>query len=89
MHIQTPFIFASTFALGVWRSAGLRLPARCGLARGFVVFLGSGSYPTWASSSVFRSVWPVLARPFSCVRSNPSLKPTRILRAAYLVRWAS
>jgi hypothetical protein len=86
MHIQNPFTFASAFALGVWRFAGLRLIACRGLARGFMVFLASGSYSTWASSSVFRSVWPVLACPFSCVGSNPSLKPTRILRAAYLVR---
>jgi hypothetical protein len=86
MNIQNPFTFASAFALGVWRSVGLRLLACWGLALGFVVFLASGSYPTWAGSSVFRSVWPVLSRPFSRVRSNPSLKPTRILRAAYLVR---
>jgi hypothetical protein len=86
MNIQNPFTFASVYALGVWRSAGLRLLACRGLARSFVVFLASGSYPTWASRSVFRSVWPVLSRPFSCAGSNPSLKPTRILRAAYLVR---
>jgi hypothetical protein len=86
MHIQNPFTFASVCALGVGRCAGLRLLAYWGLARGFMVFLASGSYPTWASSSVFRSAWPVLLRPFSCAGSNPSLKPTRILRAAYLVR---
>jgi hypothetical protein len=86
MNIQAPFTFASACALGVWHSAGLRLIACWGLARGFMVFLASGSYPTWASSSVFRSAWPVLPRPFSCAGSNPSLKPTRILRAAYLVR---
>jgi hypothetical protein len=86
MNIQNPLTFASACALGVCRSAGLRLRAYWGLARGFVVVLASGSYPIWASSSVFRSVWPVLARPFSCAGSNPSLKPTRILRAAYLVR---
>ena len=86
MHIHNPFTFASAFALGVWRSVGLRLLACWGLSRGFVLFLASGSYPTWASSSVFRSLRPVLARPFSCAGSNPSLKPTRILRAAYLVR---
>jgi hypothetical protein len=86
MHIQNPFAFASTFALDIWRSVGLRLIACRGLARGFIVFLASDSYSTWASSSVFRSIWPVFARPFSCAGSNPSLKPTRILRAAYLVR---
>ena len=86
MHIQNPFTLASAFALGVLCSAGLRLLARWGLARGFMVFLAAGSYLTLASSSVFRSVWSVLARPFSCAGSNPSLKPTRILRAAYLVR---
>jgi hypothetical protein len=86
MHIQKPSTFASACALGVWRSVGLRLIVCWGLVRGFVVFLASGSYPILASSSVFRSVRPVLARPFSCTGSNPSLKPTRILRAAYLVR---
>jgi hypothetical protein len=86
MHIQNPFTFASAYALGVWRCAGLRLLACWGLAHGFLVFLASGSYPTWSSSSVFRSMWPVLPRPFSYAGSNPSLKPTRILRAAYLVR---
>ena len=86
MHIHNPFNLANAFALDVWRSVGLRLLAFWGLARGFVAFLASSSYPTWASSSVFRSVWPVLSRPFSCAGSNPSLKPTRILRATYLVR---
>jgi hypothetical protein len=86
MNIQTLFTFARAYALGVWCSAGLRLLACWGLARGFVVFLATGSYPTWASSSVFRSAWPVLPCSFSCAGSNPSLKPTRILRAAYLVR---
>ncbi|WP_404303166.1 DUF1010 domain-containing protein [Alicycliphilus denitrificans] len=28
----------------------------------------------------------MLSRPFYCARPNPALKPTRILRAAYLVR---
>ena len=86
MHIHAPFTFASAIALGVWRFVGLRLHTCCGPVRGFLVFLVSGSYPTWASSSVFRSAWPVLPRPLSCTGSNPSLKPTRMLRAAYLVR---
>jgi hypothetical protein len=86
MNIQTLFTFASAYALGVWCSAGLRLRAYWGLARSFVVVLASGSYPIWASSSVFRSVRPVLARPFSCAGSNPAVKRIRLRRPAYLVR---
>jgi hypothetical protein len=86
MHIQNPFTFANALALGVWRSVGIRLLACWGLARGCMVFLASGSYPASARSSGFSSVWSVFARHFSCAGSTPSLKPTRILRAAYPVR---
>jgi hypothetical protein len=86
MHIKNPFTFASACALGVGRCAGLRLLAYWGLARGFMVFLASGSYPTWASSSVFRSARPVLPRPFSSAGSNPAVKRIRLRRPAYLVR---
>ena len=72
MHIQNPFTFATAFTLGVWRFGGLRLVVCWGLVRGFLVFFASGSYLTWASSSVFSSIRPVLARLFSCAGSNPS-----------------
>ncbi|WP_368921769.1 DUF1010 domain-containing protein [Comamonas aquatica] len=39
-----------------------------------------------ASSSAFRSSWPVRSLSFLRFASNPALKPTRILRAAYLFR---
>lgn len=86
MNIQAPFTFASAFALGVWRCIGLRLFSCRGLARGFVVFLASGSYPTCASSSCFRSALPVLPRTFSPDVSNPAVKRIRLRRPAYLVR---
>ena len=86
MQLQNPFTIASAFALGVWGFAGLRLLACWGLAHSFVVFLASSHYPIWASSSVFRSTWPVLARLFSPAVSNTAVKRIRLRRPAYQVR---
>ena len=65
--------------------AGLRL----GVLRQFQAFLASSPCAPSAGSSGFRSPWPVRSLSFLRFGSNPALKPTRILRAAYLVRWAS
>ena len=62
--------------------AGLRL----GVLRQFQAFLASSSCTASAGSSCFRSPWPVRSLSFLRFGSNPALKPTRILRAAYLVR---
>ena len=86
MNIQAPFTFASVYSLWVWCFAGLRLRAVVGAFGKLWGFLASGPYFTGASSCCFKSQWPLLLWPFSCVGSNPALKPTRILRAAYLVR---
>ena len=82
MHIQAPFTFASVYQLGVLRSLGLRLRG----LRQFQAFLASGPCAASSSSSGFRSPWPVRSLSFLRFGSNPALKPTRILRAAYLVR---
>ena len=96
MNIQTPFTLASVYPLGVWRSLGLRLRG----LRQFQAFLasspcaasassyyfGSAAPPRWRSAfsqfvPVAKSKLPVLAS-----GSNISVKPTRILRSAYLAR---
>ncbi|MBZ0226697.1 MAG: DUF1010 domain-containing protein [Comamonas sp.] len=82
MFIQTAFNFSSVVQRWVCRFSGLRLLS----SRGFLVFLASGPCAASAGSSGFRSPWPVRSRSFLCFGSNPVLKPTRILRAAYLVR---
>nr|AGY30867.1 hypothetical protein [uncultured bacterium] len=82
MNIQAPFTFASVHLLGVWRSFGLRLRG----LRQFQAFLASSLCTASAGSSCFRSLWPVRSLSFLRFGSNPALKPTRILRAAYLVR---
>ncbi|WP_453932527.1 DUF1010 domain-containing protein [Acidovorax temperans] len=82
MHIQAPFTFASVYPPGVWRLLGLRL---CGLCQ-FQAFLASSPCAASASSSAFCSPWPVRSLSFLRFGSNPALKPTRMLRAAYLVR---
>ncbi len=82
MPIPSPFTFASGFPLGAWQRAGLRLRA----LRGFGVFSASGATPISAGSFSFGSVWPVLARFLQPVGSNPSVKPIRLRRPAYLVR---
>ncbi len=82
MNIQTPFALASVYPLGVWRSLGLRLHG----FRQFQAFLASSPCAASAGSSGFRSPWPVRSLSFLRFGSNPALNPTRILRAAYLVR---
>ncbi|WOO31200.1 DUF1010 domain-containing protein [Diaphorobacter limosus] len=82
MNIQTPFTLASVRPLGVWRLLGLRLHG----LRQFQAFLAYSPCPVSASSYFFRSPWRVRSLSFLRFGSNPALKPTRILRAAYLVR---
>ena len=82
MFIQTAFNFSGVVQRWVCRFSGLRLLA----LRRFPAFLASSHFLVSASSYCFRS--PLLVRSHSFLRfgSNPALKPTRILRAAYLVR---
>ncbi len=82
MNIQAPFTFESVYPLGVWRLLGLRLRRLCQ----FQAFLACSPCAASVGSSGFRSLWPVRSLSFLRFGSNPALKPTRILRAAYLVR---
>ena len=96
MFIQTAFNFSSVVQRWVYRLSGLRLVA----LRWFVVFLASGPCTASASSYCFRSAvpprWrcafsqfvPVAKSKLSVLASgsNISVKPTRILRSAYLAR---
>ena len=82
MNIHAPFTFPSVVSLGVWRSLGLRLRAVVVALGELLVFLASSPYFTRAGSSGFRSPWLVQSLLFSCVGSNPALKPTRLRRSA-------
>ena len=82
MNIQAPFTLASVYPLGVWRLLGLRLHG----LRQFQAFLASSPCAVSAGSSGFHSPWLLRSHSFLRFGSNPALKPTRILRAAYLVR---
>ena len=96
MLIQTVFIFSSVVQRLVCRLSGLRLLA----LHWFLVFLASGPCVANASSYRFCSaVPPRWRRAFSQLvpvtksklsvlasGSNISVKPTRILRSAYLAR---
>ncbi|WP_144425085.1 DUF1010 domain-containing protein [Acidovorax sp. MR-S7] len=96
MLIQTAFNFSSVVQRWVCRFSGLRLH---GLRR-FPVFLASGPCVASASSYCFGSAAPPRWRcafsqfaPVAKFRlsvlasgSNISVKPTRILRSAYLAR---
>ena len=98
MNIQAPFTLASVYPLGVWRSLGLRLRRLCQ----FQAFLASSPCAASASSYRFCSAvpprWccafsqfaPVAKFRLSVLASGPniSVKPTRILRSAYLARYA-
>ena len=77
-----PFAFASVNPLGIWRSLGLRLRGVCK----FQVVLASSPFTVGASSYGFHIARPMWSCPFLRFGSNPALKPTRMLRAAYLVR---
>ena len=97
MLIQTAFNFSSVGQRWVCRFSGLRLVA----LRWFIVFLASGPCTASASSYFFRSAAPPRWRcafsqfaPVAKFRlsvlasgSNLPVKPTRILRSAYLARW--
>ncbi|MBS7351279.1 MAG: DUF1010 domain-containing protein [Comamonas sp.] len=99
MFIQTAFNFSIVVQRWVCRFSGLRLLAWCR----FMVFLASGPCVASASSYCFRSAapprWrnafpqfvPVAKSKLSVFASgsNISVKPTRILRSAYLARCAS
>ena len=96
MLIQTAFNFSSVVQRLVCRFSGLRLLA----LRWFVVFLASGPCLASASSYCFRSAVPPRWRrafsqfvpvaksrlPVLASGSNLPVKPTRILRSAYLAR---
>lgn len=82
MNIQAPFTFTSVYPLDDWRLLGLRLR---GLHQ-FQAFLATSPCEASASSSGFRSPWPVRSLSFLRFGSNPALKPPHVLRTAYLVR---
>ncbi|WP_374255164.1 DUF1010 domain-containing protein [Yokenella regensburgei] len=96
MLIQTAFSFSSVVQRLVCRFSGLRLLS----SRRVVVFLASSPCTASASSYCFRSAVPPRWRcafsqlaPVAKFRlsvlasgSNISVKPTRILRSAYLAR---
>ena len=96
MLFQTAFNFSSVVQRLVCRFSGLRLVA----LRWFVVFSASSPCVASASSYCFRSAAPLRWRsafsqfvPVAKFRlsilasgSNISVKPTRILRSAYLAR---
>jgi hypothetical protein len=96
MLFKTAFSFSSVVQRLVCRFFGLRLVA----LRWFVVFLASGPCVASASSYRFRSAAPPrwhrafsqfvpvakFKLPFLASGSNISVKPTRILRSAYLAR---
>ncbi len=96
MLFKTAFIFSSVVQRLVCRFSGLRLLA----SRWFVLFLASGPCAASASSYLFASTvlprWRCAFSQFAPVAkswlpilasgSNISVKPTRILRSAYLAR---
>ena len=96
MLIQTAFNFSSVVQRCVCRFSGLRLLSSCG----FLVFLASSPCAASASSYCFGSAvpprWRCAFSQFAPVAksnlsvlasgSNISVKPTRILRSAYLAR---
>ena len=99
MLFKTAFNFSSVVQRWVCRFSGLRLVA----LRWFLVFLASSRCAASASSYCFGSAAPPRWRcafsqfvPVAKFRlsvlasgSNISVKPTRILRSAYLARWAA
>ena len=79
MVYSPAFIFSSGYLLGFFLCAGLRL----GALRWFQAFLASSARSACASSFCFCSILGL------AVVANRSVKPTRLRRAAYFVRWAS
>ncbi|WP_132750470.1 DUF1010 domain-containing protein [Simplicispira metamorpha] len=77
MFIQTAFSFSSAVQRLVCRFSGLRLLALC---------FASAALPRWRSA--FSQFAPVVKSKLSVLASgsNISVKPTRILRSAYLAR---
>ncbi|WP_325345700.1 DUF1010 domain-containing protein [Xylophilus sp.] len=76
MHSPAAFVFSGVHSLSVVLRAGLRLRAwACGTSS-----LRRRNFYAWAAP-VFESGRSLLA-----IRSNSSLKPTRLRRAAYLGR---
>ncbi|MBO1250680.1 DUF1010 domain-containing protein [Comamonas denitrificans] len=99
MLIQTAFIFSSVVQRLVCRLSGLRLLALrrfpdflasfpC-VASARSYFFGSAAPPRWLCA--FSQLAPVAKSKLSVLASgsNISVKPTRILRSAYLARWAA
>ena len=98
MLFSPAFTFASVNPLGVLPCSGLRL----GALRWFQAFLASSACVASATSYHFASIAPPpwrgafsqfahvfkLGLPVLAFGSNSALKRTRILRAAYLGRWA-
>ena len=97
MKLQSPFTFASVHSLGGWPFAGLHLY----LLRQFQGFWAVCHCTAQASSYRFGSVSPLplhyalvwavrvlqTGRSLQPFRSNPAVKPIRLWRPAYLVRW--
>lgn len=82
MNMQTPFTLASVNSPGVWRSLGLRLR---GLYQ-FQDFWPLALVQKALAALVFAVCGPCGQALFSRFRPNPALKPTRILRVAYIFR---
>ena len=82
MVFAPSFTFASGFPLGSWPCAGLRLQA----LRRSQVFVASSARQSSAGSYGVGSFSRVLPVALQAPGSNPALKPTRLRRAAYLVR---
>ena len=82
MVFSPAFTFASGFPLGFWPRAGLRLQT----LRKFQTFWASSARQSSAGSYGVGSAAPVLPMVFQASGSNPALKPTRLRRAAYLIR---
>ena len=82
MPFQTTATHSSACALGRGRLGGLRLFGALGVQG----FWGASASVACSGSYCFCSPWPVFrSRSFLRCGSNPALKRTRILRAAYLV----
>ena len=77
MLYSPTFTFSSSYLLGVWLRAGLRLLG----ARQFQAFLAASAYLSRGSSSYFGSSGCIRTL-LTSARSNPALKPNRLRRSA-------